>query len=151
MRVKLNGYSGLDHYKYYRKNVLPELHVNLAEFRLITSLFSKKITEAILKGKTVKLPHLGEFYIRKSARNIEYNKLPINWKATKKLWEERPELFKVKFIRYTDPYVYKLLWDKRLCKIKNKTIYKFKAVRGTNRLIANNIFNTDIDYFTKIK
>ena len=69
------------------------------------------------------------------------NKLPVNPRATRELWDSDPEAKKNKvYIRYTnkhsDGYVFTIHYFKKYkAKYKNKSVYKFEPVRSfTNNL-----------------
>lgn len=81
---------------------------------------------------------LGNLYLEKRFGEIKYdeendkiiNTLPVNIHETLKLWKERPELRKVRFVRYTNEhsggYSFRLKYEKSLAKYSNKTFYDFK-------------------------
>ena len=80
------------------------------------------------------------------------NKLPVNWKATNKLWKENPEAKRKKIrIRYTnehtDGYVFHVYYIKRNATFVNKGLYKMQVNREMARNMYNGIISGELDAF----
>ena len=112
--------------------------------------FNSGIVDLILEEQyDFKIPfRLGMIGIRKFKPRLGIddngkliNKLPVNPRATRELWDSDPEAKKNKvYIRYTnkhsDGYVFTIHYFKKYkAKYKNKSVYKFEPVRSfTNNL-----------------
>ena len=102
---------------------------------------------------------MGRVEIRKNKAEIKVgkdgviiNKLAINWKETKKLWEENPEAKEKKIkIRYTNEhtggYVFRPRYMKNTANYKNKSIYRMKVNRAMSRNTENAIMSKRMDAF----
>lgn len=97
------------------KYLLPE-----PKYSKIIKLLHENIKETILSNVVFKMPHLGyRIKIVKFKRNpldkdgnfIPYS-FPVDWKETRALWKEHPELKQKKLIYilndHTDGYIYKI-------------------------------------------
>lgn len=111
-------------------------------------------------GYSYTLPErLGRIEIRKLKKQVTVskdgkiiNKLPINWKETKKLWKENAKAKEKKIlIRYTNEhtngYVFKIVYLKYLANYKNKSIYKMQINREMRRNTKTSILGKRLDAF----
>lgn len=127
--------------KYYNQEVCKSIVYNNDEFRLPFRLGYLRIK----KYKT-------KFKIDKDG-NLKTSYLKPDWKATKELWEKNEEAKENKKIvyhtnRHTSGFYYKWFWDKRVCNIKNSSVYSLVMTRGNKRMIPEAVKNNeDIDYF----
>jgi len=150
MRTPID-YSTADYYKFYKKNYTKGPILDFKTFRSILFQYNKLCSEEILKGRVVRITGIGNLYVRKNKRFKEdFKDLPINWRATNKMWLEKPELKGVKYVRYTDMFVYRIYLDIKESKTKYTNRYKFQAVRDVNRDLAKIIINKERDYFIGI-
>jgi len=104
-----------------------------------------------------KLPHsLGRIITRKYKPPIKidengqpYIKRPIDWKATKQLWIDYPQLSKIQFVYHTNPhssgYVFSIIYRKRGCMFRNRLFYTAQVNRAIKRNIAMKIMNNEFD------
>ena len=106
---------------------------------------------------------LGFIYIKKSPLKIrvvdgklDTTKMIVDWGATWKYWREKygdktkEEIKQIKDKKviyftneHTDGNVMKWYWDRTMCNIPNRTIYRFKPVKANRLNLANWIRNKD--------
>lgn len=69
----------------------------------------------------------------------------VNWIATHKMWEDKPETKHKKVIRYdnkhTDNYVFTIKYNKQKAKFGGYRVYDFYPTREFNRELANHILS----------
>ncbi len=151
-------YGIRDYYKYYKNNYNKNLESSL--YTKIISDFNKELINLIIEeGIEYKMPILGLLLsIRKDKRKAKivngklYNNTPVDWVRTRKLWDENEEAKEKKLlVRYlnhhSSGYVYKIFCKKAECKVKNKSIYRFKANRMFQRSLSARIFDDTKDKF----
>lgn len=158
-------------YKYYRKEFESDVKesTNYHDYCMILNDFTMQIVNDIIyNGAVFYLPYgLGTMHIIKTIREpkfinngtkLKLNHLPVNYVATKKMWEERPET-KVakKFIyhmnEHTDNRCFKIKWNKSTCRVTNSEKYLFKAVRAFSRKLAKHLMNPEsqLNYQENVK
>lgn len=152
-------YGNADYYKFYRANY--DNTVYLPTYRRVIKFINTKIMNAITDNNyEFKIPkRLGIIAVRKHKKSIltkgnspiGYNLAP-DWKATKEMWEQFPELKELgKVIKFENKhsggYTYVIKYYKRSANYKNKSLYKFKATRTMTRRLASNIKNNNLDAF----
>ena len=132
------------------------VNVGRETFMRFAGKFNKMLIEEVLYDSAeVKLPYnMGELRVRKREMDLSSRKsLNPDWQATKKLWAEKPELKEEKKLvfhlnEHRKGFRYKILWNKRLCKIKYQGIYYFKPTRAFSRELAEILkTNFEIDYY----
>ena len=80
------------------------------------------------------------------------NNLPVNWRETRKLWEEN-QAAKIKGtkIRYTnehtDGHTFRIFYIRSKANYKNKSMYKMQFNREMKRQLSTSIFAGRIDAF----
>lgn len=145
-----NPYTIQDMYKEYVK-MYPEEHLyylTYLEYRDITTMYLKHLADKIVhKSMTVTLPfRLGKLSVIKHKPSYKsIRNMAMDWEATRKL-NRQVRLFN----EHSNGNTYRFWWDRRTCYVKNKTNYKFKAVRSITREVARLIKNKENDYFEKI-
>ena len=117
----------------------------------IVSDFNSQIKDLIAEERyEFKIPNdLGMIAVRKFKPKVGLdkdgnliNKLPVNPRATRELWDSNPEAKKNKvFIRYTNKhsegFVFTIHYYKKFkAKFKNKSLYKFEFVRGFKNKVS---------------
>ena len=134
-------------YKAYKKQV--DNPVDLSTFVKLNNKFALFIIQCIMNAETVYMPHglgvikvIGKKVVPKiTDKGIE--NLTVNWGATKKLWKEKPELEKKKFIyhfnEHSDGVRYRFLWSRANMKCKNSTFYTFKPSKRIRKELFANI------------
>ncbi len=142
-----------DCYKRYQEFVEKELQVDYATYMKVIKSFNEKLRDVILKeSEEVVFPcNLGKLRVKKFKLNFE--RLKPDWQATKKLWETSEEAKKEKKLVYhlnehRNGYAYRLYWNKKSCRVRNKTVYSFKPARSLSRGLAYILKNNnEIDYY----
>lgn len=168
-KVKVH-YGMNDYYKHYissyrSKDISDEnnpYYISSQQYNKIITEFNSNIINLILEDQyDFKIPYqLGMIGIRKFKPILKLdekgnliNKLPVNPRATRELWDSDPESKKKKvFVRYTnkhsDGYVFTIRYYKnKHAKYKNKTIYKFDMVRNVTNELAKRIKRGSIDAY----
>jgi len=140
-------------------------YMSKSEYTKILESFNSKVLDSILNEPLdYVLPgRLGILCIRKQKPELRIdeqgnfiNRMPINWKETRKLWNENPEAkLNKKMIRFvnehSNQYVGKFVWRSKQCNFNNKSAYVFVPCR-TAKLKLAEIFkdeNRVVDYFLK--
>jgi hypothetical protein len=154
-------YSFRDFYNYYNEKSKYKLEYKKCKL-FIDLFFLKVIDEIIFNNYLYKLPKslgLIAIYKRKSNfRNDESLKtFAVDYKKTKKLWEENPEAKKRKILvrhlnRHTNGYLMSINYTKNKAKYKNQTIYKFRPERyNFTRKLAKALKDESLklDYYEK--
>jgi len=138
-------FGSSDVYKYYKKNVIPELQVDKQTFRKICDEFNKAfIDEILINSEEVRFPYrLGTLRIKKSKMKYDdKNKLKIDWAQSKKLGKRIYHLND-----HTGGYKYRFYWVKGI--VKNITAYSFIPTRTNTRTLASILKDKEreLDYF----
>lgn len=155
-------YGSQDYYRFYKKNN-PETTLTGREYGEVLRDFNNFVRDNMsLRGQPYKMPQrMGVIELRKRKTEVRIgedgeiiNRLPVNWKETRKLWEDNPEAkekkIKIKFVNeHTDGYTFKFCYFKISANYKNKTIYKIRFNRTLKRQLSKSIFNKTIDAFVK--
>ncbi len=156
---KINtDYGVKDYYKYYSEN--NKSPIDSKKYNKLISDFNKAIVDLIInEGLEYNPPTLQfTFCIRKAIRvpHIKNSKLinttPIDWKATKELWEENEEAKDKKILirflnNHTSKYIFRIKALKNGNYYLNKKLYRFKACRSFQRNLAKRILDTTKDNF----
>jgi len=149
---KIVSHYGInDYYKYFISKY-PNSNMDKKEFKKIYSLFNKEMVNEIIEKGSFKLPkRFGQIEIIKKKREVYINKegcvinnKPIDWKATKDLWNNNKEAKEKKVLirhnnKHTGGFVFRIFYNKNVGKYKNKTVYFFKPVRDFSRSITKRI------------
>lgn len=130
-----------DIYKLYKKDIEDPLDYSI--FRDICELFNIYAMDEIIEGKTLNMgSYLSTLSVIRIQRN--YNNPSVNWGETNKLKKElleegytendlyskdNPDGIKY-FIYHTDDWYCRFYWNKKYCKVRNKSVYSFHATRG---------------------
>ena len=149
-KIKIH-YSIPDYYNYYKKKY-NNSKIDKKKYNDIISFFNKKVIDLIVEDNLdYHLPHLNfVLTTRKEKRKPRivngklHNNIPIDWKATKNLWEESEEAKDKKLlIRYTNYHTSGYVFTIKIVKVgfvyKNKRHYKFKAARDFARALGKRI------------
>lgn len=160
-RIKAD-YGANHYYRFFKKNYGDI--VDRKTYGLILKEFNSHVRDKISKkGSFYTLPcRLGVLEVRKFKREIKINedntienKLPTNWKETKKLWRENPEAkkkrIKIRFTNeHTNGYSFRIQYLRSRANYKNKSIYKMRMNRIMKRTFSESIFKGRIiDAFLK--
>lgn len=147
-------YSIKDFYNHYQNTTKykgSDYQVKYKKYSDILQECNKRVSEMIIEdGFDFIIPRrLGLIRIRIKKMNFKY--LKPDWKRTKELWAEDNKAKNEKKLvwhlnNHSDNYKASFYYDKRSANYKNKTAYKFEAVRKNKRAInptirANGIKN----------
>lgn len=132
-------------------------------FRKILKHHNKEVVKNIVEfSDEFRMPYrLGYLRIRKFKQrlkldpdgNLKTRHLQPDWQATNALWAKNKEAEKEKKIIWhtnvhTRGFYYKWYWDKRVCNIKNSTVYSVVMSRQNKRAISQAIKqNKKLDYY----
>lgn len=113
----------------------------------------KYIVEEVLSGNTIHIPNFGSFDVvgnRSYLTNSEPSPSQINWKQTKKLWEEKPLFFNKIWVLLdsSDNYHYKFRFSPRGTVYFK--FYTFTPNMGLKKVLQNNILSGKY-YYAKVK
>ena len=142
-----------------------KFNVPRSTYGQVIEFFHSRITDEImLDNFEFKLPaRLGTLGIRKRKPKLRYdeegnlvNTMPVDWKATKELWDEDPESKEQKKLvrhlnEHTQGYVPFWYYNARTATFKNKLAYKFVATRTVKRTLTKILKdpNIKINYYLK--
>ena len=146
--VKPKTYSTKHMYSYYKKRY-PKSKIPYWMFKEVIARYNKKASDAVIFGGVLNLgAKLGDVIIKKIRRN--YIKPEVNWGASRvekqKLIDQgivpkdetHPE-GEEWMIFYSDPWYLRWAWSKkRVCKVKNQTVYKFIPTSNKSRKAGDN-------------
>tara|TARA_R110002020_G_scaffold100855_1_gene238052 strand:+ start:18991 stop:19497 length:507 start_codon:yes stop_codon:yes gene_type:complete len=160
-RVKTD-YGSIDYYKHFVR-VTGNSSVSRALFGQIIKEFNSHVRERIsTKGAEFIFPNrIGKVELRKVKTEVKIaedgtiiNNLPVNWRATRKLWNENERAKEKKTkIRYTnehtDGHTFKIFYIRSKANYKNKSVYKMQFNRDMKRKLSKSIFAGRIDAFLR--
>lgn len=138
---------GLTHvYKFYKSKY--ENIIDYKKFTTIINAFNNKVIQKLYEGEYISLPYsLGDLFIYKFKPRLKFDENGeviakrgvIDYKATKELWKEYPELAHVKRVCYdnfhTDKYKFSIRW-KRYHTVRVHKLYNFIPARAFKRNLA---------------
>lgn len=146
--VKPKTHSAEGMYKFYKKNN-PDSEITYWMFKEVISRFNKKASNAIIFGSALNIgSRLGLILIKKIRRN--YTKPKPNWGESNK---RKKELIAQGIVPkdqnhpdgeewisfYTDPWYLRWAWvKKRICRVKNQTVYKFMPTANRSKTAGDN-------------
>lgn len=145
-------YNLKDMYKYYKKTM--ETTVNYKTFIKVIKTFNYHFVDSLLHGEYLELPNrIGDIFIQKYEPKFKFDDNGnlinhgqhnmIDYKATKKLWEEYPELAHKQRVFYTnehsDGFKFKIKWKK--ANVKNIRLYSFIPAKNLKKSLAKFIRN----------
>jgi hypothetical protein len=128
-----------DMYKYYKKNYDEPVDYKLFS-QIIKACNKELINKVVKESECVELPYrLGELQIARFERSFKKasNKMAVDWAKTKELG------FKV---FHDDDNIYKWVWKKHAAIARNKSGYKFTAIRYAKRQVKPAVDNK-VQYF----
>jgi hypothetical protein len=140
--------STKDMYGYYtQKN--PTSKIPYWMFKEVIARFNKRAADAIIFGQVLNIGNrLGYILIKKIRRN--YRKPVVNWGQSKTV---KNDLIKAGItpkdennpqgtewmVFYTDPWYLRWAWSKkRICRVKNQTVYKFMPTSNKSKIAGDN-------------
>lgn len=135
-------------YAYYKQKN-PTSKIPYWMFKEVVTRFNKKSSDAIIFGQILNIGNrIGHILIKKIGRN--YRKPMIDWGESKR---KKQELINQGIIPkdqnnptgeewmifYTDPWYLRWAWGKkRVCKVKNQTVYKFIPTSNKSKKAGDN-------------
>lgn len=147
-----NSYGMYDAYLEYKRN--RKNHVKREQFSKIVQAVNAKFISELLVSGTLTFPEgLGELFVcgrkMQPVRFSPDGKMtilsPINWYATRKLWDSDPQAKTDKLlIRYDSDFVYKLMYSTKNANYTNKLFFKFKTNTFLRRRISSVLKNKSI-------
>lgn len=146
-------------YRFYRDSSKNRVnlgieHKNLSLYREIINGFIKFIVKKVFEGYEVQLSDgtsLGSLHVTGRKRKVtidektgEIKGLRIDYGATNKLWNERPDLKEKKFrVYHTNEHSggisYRITWSRDRMLLPNKYYYSLIPCRDNKRAIASKI------------
>ena len=161
-RVKADFGSG-DFYKHFASNPKMKVLVPRVTYGEILREFNGHVRDRIsTKGAEYFFPcKVGKVELRKVKSEIKIdddgniiNNLPINWRETRKLWDEsekaREKKTKIRYTNeHTDGHTFRIFYKRSKANFKNKSIYKLRFNRDLKRQLSRSIFAGRIDAFLK--
>lgn len=148
-------YHTKDMYKFYRATVEEGLRCDYSTYSKVVNMCNKLLTDAVLEDAcTITLPvRFGTLGVRKTKMSTAFNKMPVDWNATKKLWEENPEAKANKtLVKHLNEdrkgYIYKIHWSKKGMNAHGHKLYKFKPAKHFRKRLPEILKNNkNIDYY----
>lgn len=118
------AYTLKDIYVYFKEKH-PDVEIEEPLFKEICEIFNKMIFEYIREGGVFNMGHnLSTLSIVRKKRNMR--RKTVNFAETKKLKEQGIDAV----VYFTDKYYVTHYWKKNSCKLKNKSVFRFRATRG---------------------
>lgn len=118
-------------------------------FKEVIARYNKKTADAIIFGQVLNFDNkIGNLLIKKIRRN--YEKPVVDWGASKKekkkilaeggtLWSEQNPSGEKWMIYHSDPWYLRFAWvKKRVCRVKNQTVYKFVPTSNRSKTEGDN-------------
>lgn len=149
--LKPRTHSTKEMYRYYKIRY-PKSRIPYWMFKEVIAHYNKKASDAIIFGGVLNLgARLGDVIIKKIRRN--YTKPVVNWGeskiAKKKLIEQgitpKDETHpdgEEWMVFYTDSWYLRWAWSKkRVCKVRNQTVYKFLPTSNKSKKAGDNSLN----------
>ena len=154
-------YGMKDYHRFYVKKTGHKVDSKL--YGEVIKEFNGHVRDRLsLRGAGYVFPFkIGKVELRKVKREVKVgedgkiiNRLPINWKETRKLWREHPGTkergVKMRFTNeHTDGYTFRIFYIKSNANYKNKSIYKMQFNRQMKRQLSRSIFAGRIDAFLR--
>lgn len=146
-------------YYYFRKNSKLSKEISETMYRRIIRAVNNYIQEEIANCNDFDIPcNLGRIEVRKRDSSLYFdsnNKLvntkPVDWKATKEMWERKPYLKEQKkLVRFDVNEVFKIHFRKGNKVYINKHFFEFTPNRFLKRKLKNNIIDRKVDAFNTI-
>jgi hypothetical protein len=145
-----------DYYKFFNNKY--KVGVNKQTYKKIINDFNQQMINLIIEENLIyRLPYINmEVVIKKDKRKPKIkdgkviNNAPVNWKVTNELWENDEEAKEKKiFVRHsnyhTSGYVFRIYCKKFKCKLKYRSLYKFKPNRKFTRQLSARLLDENKD------
>lgn len=146
--VTPKAHSTREMYNYYKlKN--PQSKEPYWMYKEVIARFNKKAADAVIFGQVLNFGNrIGNLLIKKIRRN--YEKPEVDWGESKRM---KAELIKAGLeprkagettghawlVYFSDPWYLRWAWSKkRICKVKNQTVYKFIPTGNRSKTAGDN-------------
>lgn len=150
---------------YWANKMTPRYDIKRKAYGDIMRRFHLYMGEGIIeRSETFKMPAgLPKIRVKKYKRNPRFKKdgtidprsLPVDWGATRKLWDKDPYARKAKKLVFylndhTDGYSFMVWMDKTTTWLKNISPYQFRPVRAMDKDLYSAIMDPrkNIDYYS---
>lgn len=169
LRKIIADYKIKDIFKFYKKKYGEKALSQSRAHDIWKTFYPEIIKYMIFNNYEYLLPHhLGSFRIKKKKvepkidkeGNLDISKLSVDYKATKRLWEERypgktsKELKQIKdkpLVRelneHTDGYRCSWYWDKMTCTVPNQSAYILEMTRTNKQLLSKAVSTNDLEFY----
>lgn len=142
-KYKINNSYGTQHiYRYCITNKLIPHKLPYKTFSHIIKTIHESFIEDVLNNRQVIFPNsMGGLVMYKKLQKKAYDKLPVDWDRTLRLWYEDEEAEQQKIlVRYENKYLYKIqyLYDKA-SDHKNSSYYWFNVSRTFKKKLIDRI------------
>jgi hypothetical protein len=151
---KIKIHHGLkDYYKFY-KSKYPDSELTHNQFSKVFRMFNLELAKRVVEDRGVKLPFgfgsIDMVKIKKTVyendEGVIVNRKPVDFKATKNLWESNKEAKDKKILIrhnniHSDGYTFRIWYNKKYCNYKYKSFYFFKPVRKFSRSVTKRVFD----------
>lgn len=149
----------MDIFKFYQKHYTDTVKEDV--FKKVIKSFNKELLDLIFEGRRVTLPRgCGDLFIRKYKTNYNLKSIhnidrpcsaKTDYKKTKDLWKEHPELEKKVFLNYdnthSDHYTVRIVWSVATNNLLTNS-FTFKPSRRFKRGLAATV-KKDINVLDK--
>ena len=149
--------------KYYVDHIYRKLNkkygLTYPQISKIIKMYHQLAREDYAKGEPIYFKsHLGILQLYKEKREIYINskgevvnELPINFRATWKLWKDKPELKNKTYIRYvnthSDGFLFTTSYQISRAKYKYKNVYTFQFNETLKNKLHKNILDNKVDAY----
>lgn len=149
--------------KYYVDYIYRRLNkkygLTYPQISAIISMYHKLAREDYSKGEPVFFKkHMGNLQLYKEKREVYVNdkgevinELPINFRETWRLWNEKPELKNKTYVRYvnkhSDGFLFTTSYQISKARYKFKNVYTFQFNKTLKKMLHKNILNDKVDAF----
>lgn len=153
-KYKINNSYGLkDAYRWAIKNKYINRNITEANYRVIVNTINQYFQDRLLQGYDVKFPErMGVIEIRKYNTHISFEdgklvtNMAVDWDKTLRLWYEDSEAYSKKtLVRCEAKERFKIFYNKRRAKYKNKDFYEFAPTRNIKIKLKNIIKDKGFD------
>jgi hypothetical protein len=143
------------------KRLNPKHGLTYPQISKIIKMYHQMAREDFTKGEPFYFKEkLGNLQLWKEKREVYIddegnlvNELPVNWRATYKLWKEKPHLKKKTYIRYvnehSDNFMFTTSYQISKADFKYKSVYVFQFNATLKKILSENIHEGEVDAFVK--
>ena len=137
--------------------------------KIYSKIFPGIVKLMVFETLDFRMPaHLGYLRVKKKevtpkidvSGELDTRKLSVNWKKTKKLWqdiypdktaEEIKDIEGKPVVRelndHSDNYRMSWFWDKSTCKVKNQNAYYIDLTRTNDQILSSGIKYNDLNFY----